>query len=263
MQAFVTAVPIDSGRFGTVYKAMTQEGTMVAVKKLPLARHDVNKVDNVAMIQREYTNWAKVSGKDNIVKLLDFSIDEKENAALFISEYCENGTLQSRINTANDTKTVRHVLRDVLKGVQSCHESDVAHCDVKPSNILLYGDTWKLTDFGCSQHVTSATDGLHARKGTPMFIAPEILKSGESYGKSVDLWAVGVLAFMLLYKGIYPFEYVDNHQFIKAVIRGEVTWPENSTKAEKDFIQEFLTVDSRLRITCENALKHPFMVDPL
>ena len=260
MNAFVTTVPIESGRFGTVYKAVTSKGCTVAVKKLLLSRHDINKYDNQSMIHREYTNWTKVSGKSNIVKLYDFIIDDKEDAALFISEYCSYGTLQSRMSTIRDVTTIKCVLRDVLKGVQACHETDIAHCDLKPSNILLANcGTWKLADFGCSQHVTSYTFGLHARKGTPMFIAPEVFKNGESYGKSVDMWAIGVLAFLLLYNGLYPFTYIDNQQFINTVIKGNITWPNTCTAEQKDFIYSFLNIDSSARISCQDALKHPFL----
>lgn len=261
MKSFVHPTPVNSGRYGCVYKATTCDGKTIAVKRLPLHRQDLSHQKNLSMIEREYANWVILSGKPNILKLDGFVIDNEEKEALFISEYCSKGTLYDNLKTACLNKQAKlSTIRDILNAVSSCHYENIAHCDVKPANILLAdnGD-WKLCDFGCSQKTSSYESGLYARRGTPLFVAPEVFKDGDSYGKKVDIWAVGVIAFMLLYDGLSPFPQHDKQEFIKAVSQANITWPAHANVDEKDFIRMMLTVDPMVRATSDVVLQESFL----
>lgn len=82
----------------------------------------------------------------------------------------------------------------VLQGVERLHEQNICHRDIKPQNILISGKEVKIIDFNSS--VLSAERINYKRTGTLEFSAPE--KLHDSYTNKVDLWACGIILYMLL-----------------------------------------------------------------
>ena len=85
------------------------------------------------------------------------------------------------------------------------HNNNIVHRDLKLDNILVEESTRmvKLIDFGFSVVVGNGTP-LKIFCGTPSYMAPEIVRKHEYDGKPVDIWALGVLLFVLL-TGSFPF----------------------------------------------------------
>ncbi len=256
MEYYKIIEPINCGRYGGVYRARDKNNNIVAIKKLPFVRHDVNHFENNVMIQRESTNWKKISGKPNILQLKEFITNKDE--AWFVSEYCSKGSLHEYSNQLyNDDNAIKHALKHILSGIVSCHTSDIAHCDLKPNNILLSDSyEWKLCDFGCSQESYFEDKGLFIKKGTPLFIAPELF-GFDGYGKNVDVWAFGIIAYMLAHNGDHPFPWDAN--FKQHIIHGEYKWQNNyATKEFKDIVKLCLHPKAHSRISSEEALTHPY-----
>mmetsp|Transcript_29776 Transcript_29776/g.39612 ORF Transcript_29776/g.39612 Transcript_29776/m.39612 type:complete len:114 (-) Transcript_29776:156-497(-) len=87
------------------------------------------------------------------------------------------------------------------------HSRNIVHRDLKLDNILVEEDTRmvKLIDFGFGVIVDGAQGHLKIFCGTPSYMAPEIVRRSESYeGKPVDIWALGVLLYVMLTGGL-PF----------------------------------------------------------
>ena len=97
--------------------------------------------------------------------------------------------------------------------------------------------------------------------GTPYYIAPEVLRN--KYDKSCDLWAVGVIAYILMC-GYPPFNGANNDQTHQRVLRGRYYFPAEDWKdvsiEAMDFIHRMLQMDPRKRMTVEQALNHPWIV---
>jgi len=97
--------------------------------------------------------------------------------------------------------------------------------------------------------------------GTPGYIAPEVLRM-KGYGKECDIWSLGVIIYILLC-GFPPF-YADNDaQLYEKIKKGQYEflrpyWDPISDSA-KDLIRKMLTVDPAKRITCDDALLHPWL----
>ncbi|RWS01087.1 serine/threonine-protein kinase 17A-like isoform X3, partial [Dinothrombium tinctorium] len=99
---------------------------------------------------------------------------------------------------------VRLLMRQILEGIAFLHDSNIAHLDIKPQNILLVKQypavDIKLCDFGISRFIAEGSE-LREIVGTPDYV--EILHY-EPIGLATDMWSVGVLAFVLL-TGYSPF----------------------------------------------------------
>ena len=102
---------------------------------------------------------------------------------------------------------------NVLDAVRYLHSREIIHRDLKPENILLTSAdddcNVKLTDFGLAKRANQ--EGLKTFCGTPQYFAPEVLmrkttvKGQGTYGRSADMWSIGVILFILL-SGTFPFE---------------------------------------------------------
>lgn len=256
MEQFKIIEPINCGRYGGVYKARDKVNNIVAVKKLPLFRHDLNHFENAQMIQRESTNWKKISGKNNIIPLVDFITNNEE--AWFISEYCPHGSLNDNIHKLyNNEREIQHVIKNIITGINNCHNENIAHCDIKPANILLADNyEWKLCDFGCSQASEFDYTGLFMKRGTPLFVAPELF-GFDGYGKNADIWAIGIIAYMLTNNGEYPF--IWDADFKAHIMDGKFTWSNtNVSKELKDLVNLCLNTNCKKRISSREALDHSY-----
>ena len=84
------------------------------------------------------------------------------------------------------------------------HQNRILHRDLKPQNILIQKDVIKLGDFGFAKKMSATSNFLNSIKGTPLYIAPEILLA-RPYNHKVDVWSLGIILFELA-TGITPFQ---------------------------------------------------------
>lgn len=174
--------------------------------------------------------------------------------------------------------TVKMLVSQVLLALQYIHKRRIIHCDVKPKNILLYstrdhglmstkdrkfnGADWRhielrLGDFGLAQSLPVDRncikfDGVRGSHG---FFAPEVLLRRD-YDFKIDVWAVGIIAFMLLV-GYEPF-YPPSKCIQEEVAFESRYWGSISPEA-KDFVSRLLMFDPRMRASADEALAHPWL----
>ncbi|XP_078360153.1 calcium/calmodulin-dependent protein kinase type II delta chain-like isoform X2 [Oculina patagonica] len=160
-----------------------------------------------------------------------------------------------------------HCIQQILESVYHCHQNNVVHRDLKPENLLLAskekGAAVKLADFGLAIEVDGDKQGWYGFAGTPGYLSPEVLKK-EPYGRPVDLWACGVILYILLV-GYPPFWDEDQHKLYSQIKAGAYDYPspewDTVTDEAKELINTLLSVDGSKRITASEALKHPWIVN--
>ncbi|KAJ3094746.1 hypothetical protein HK100_006044 [Physocladia obscura] len=152
-------------------------------------------------------------------------------------------------------------------GLSTCHKKLVVHRNLKPGNLFLFDNnlnSLKIGDFGISVE-DNGYSSIGGISGTRGYMAPEVL-SGQRYGRPVDMWAVGVMAYQMLFGSLpFPVEATSKPKLFglgkKLTAKNLVfpTHPHEISSIGKQFIQELLVDDPDGRITCEQALQHSWI----
>lgn len=157
-------------------------------------------VNKTELIISEITILQKIH-HPNCTGLRDFF--ESDNHLYLITEEARGGELFDRIIAKGYfyEKDAAQLVRQIVKAMAYIHGLGIVHRDLKPENILFKSkeddSEILITDFGLSKALTSPEDYLKTACGTPGYVSPEILR-GEKYGKPTDMWAVGVIAYVIL-----------------------------------------------------------------
>ncbi|XP_043579676.1 calcium/calmodulin-dependent protein kinase type II alpha chain isoform X24 [Bombus pyrosoma] len=219
---------------------------------------DFQKLEREARICRKLQH-------PNIVRLHD-SIQE-ENHHYLVFDLVTGGELFEDIVAREfySEADASHCIQQILESVHHCHHNGVVHRDLKPENLLLAskakGAAVKLADFGLAIEVQGEAQAWFGFAGTPGYLSPEVLKK-EPYGKPVDIWACGVILYILLV-GYPPFWDEDQHRLYAQIKAGSYDYPspewDTVTPEAKNLINQMLTVNPSKRITASEALKHPWI----
>lgn len=180
---------IGKGTYGTVYKAkdLTND-TTVALKKITLKDYK----DGISPSILREVSILKRMDHPNVVSVKDFFIDEDSYYIAF--EYLNQdlrGYLD-RLNTPLPETVMKHYIYQLLRGLSYCHKSCVLHRDLKPHNLLIFGDVLKIGDFGLSKFTSYPDIPITPTVQTLWYRAPEILLGAE-YTEKIDVWSVGCI----------------------------------------------------------------------
>ncbi|GAV00607.1 hypothetical protein RvY_11433 [Ramazzottius varieornatus] len=253
---------LGKGAFSIVRKCVHKEsGADFAAKIIntkKLSARDFQKLEREARICRRLNH-------PNIVRLHE-SIQE-ENFHYLVFDLVTGGELFEDIVAREyySEHDASKCIAQILESVNHCHSNNVVHRDLKPENLLLSSKSKsaivKLADFGLAIEVSGEQQAWHGFAGTPGYLSPEVLKK-EPYGKPVDIWACGVILYILLV-GYPPFWDEDQIRLYAQIKSGHFEYPspewDTVTKEAKDLINKMLNTDPRKRITSTDALKHTWI----
>ncbi|TMW64369.1 hypothetical protein Poli38472_012991 [Pythium oligandrum] len=198
----------------------------------------------------------------------------KHSYLVLVMEYASNGDLFDLIGTtgAMADHLAKFYFHQLILGLQACHVSRVIHRDIKPENILFDQNfTLKLCDFGLASIVTgNAEDAtLSDVEGTDLYIAPEMAMFSTFRATPVDVWACGVVLFIML-TGYPPFEQPEEGDlWYDHVVRGDMDafWRAQPASISRPsatamaLINRMMCVDPAKRITISEILAHPWLQD--
>eukprot|EP00731_Ephydatia_muelleri_P015693 Em0009g117a len=251
---------LGSGTFATVYKAQKKDPTRneVAVKVIERSRLNRASMQNL-LTEIEVM---KDLGHPHIVKLLDFEWDD--SSIYLVMEFCAGGDLSRFIKSKKTLSEAfaRKFLRQLALALQFMRSKGIAHMDLKPQNLLLTEErkpVLKIGDFGMAQHL-SAEDSASSFRGSPLYMAPEIMLS-QHYDAKVDLWSVGVILYEALF-GAAPFACSTLEELHERVLDPrpvEIPAVPVVTEQCRHLLQCLLERDPDKRITFEDFFNHPFV----
>jgi serine/threonine-protein kinase len=153
---------ISKGGFSVIYDVYSIQYKMHFAAKV-IQR---NKAKNIIFAQKEAKALSTLI-HTNIINLYNFF--ENEQFSILILELCENGTLEQLLEKGPmKVPEFIHIARSIVDALCLCHENQIAHCDIKPSNIIFDGNhTTKLCDFGLCQIRNPEVDFLYVQWLTP------------------------------------------------------------------------------------------------
>jgi len=270
------------GQFGVAFQCKRiSDGASYAVKRIEKARFidtkvgcsDVDRATYYAQFRDEIAIMREMD-HPNIVKLID--VFEDPDCLYLVMEKCDGGELFDRIKKKKrySEKDAAAVLFEFAKGIQALHQKDIAHCDLKPDNILFLTDDddapLKIIDFGMSKHSPAGENHITGFRGTPYYVAPEIVEK-QTYTYHCDMWSFGVISFVMLF-GFPPFhsrtgEDDDIYELIKQGFQAETKpgygpWfpaKQEISESAKDLITRCLETDPVKRYSATEALEHPWV----
>uniref|UniRef100_A0A8C2K3A0 calcium/calmodulin-dependent protein kinase n=1 Tax=Cyprinus carpio TaxID=7962 RepID=A0A8C2K3A0_CYPCA len=253
---------LGKGAFSVVRRCVKlctgQEYAAKIINTKKLSARDHQKLEREARICRLLKH-------PNIVRLHDSISEEGFHYLLF--DLVTGGELFEDIVAREyySEADASHCIHQILESVNHIHHHDIVHRDLKPENLLLASKcknaAVKLADFGLAIEVQGDQQAWFGFAGTPGYLSPEVLRK-EAYGKPVDIWACGVILYILLV-GYPPFWDEDQHKLYQQIKAGAYDFPspewDTVTPEAKNLINQMLTINPAKRITAQEALKHPWV----
>lgn len=240
---------VGSGQYGNVYKARHMKTEHIyAVKCIRLEKfHKVPKLEEFT--HNEITILSKLNNP-HVIKFYERL--KTANNLYLVYEFCSGGTLETHIfkkKRLGEGEAMK-IFKQILMAFQSLVKENILHRDLKPGNILFHGELVKLADFGFCKGMTGPLAMTSTMVGSPIYMAPEILK-GASYNTKADVWSLGVVLYEMLY-GKCPFEERTIPRLLSVIQTRSVHFNHilnEVSSGTQDIIRGMLTVDANKRIT--------------
>lgn len=263
---------IGKGAFGEVHLCKDKRtNQVVAIKKMKkellLKKNQLNHIkDEQYFLSRISSPW---------IVNLNSSFQEGDFLYL-VMEYLPGGDLMNLLMKKETLpeEQAKFYLCELILAIETVHQKNCIHRDVKPDNILIDKDGHiKISDFGLAkipdnyfvediisikqegiqnkENINNNTNTKHKRHlscvGTAYYVAPEVLRK-EEYDKSIDWWSVGVIFYEMLY-GYAPFFSRDTYEVCNKVLNYEkhLKFPRNPVISQKakDLILQLITEPSK------------------
>ncbi|KAJ9467293.1 MAP3K epsilon protein kinase 1 [Diplonema papillatum] len=258
---------LGKGSYGTVWLAMDNAGSLVAMKTVKISERS-EKSDELGSLLSEVDVLSAIR-HENVVSYFSSCIVACH--IVIVMEYVPGGALSNLLEEFGPSlpsSSVKRYLKDILRGLVFLHENGIVHRDLKPGNVLLMIDgQCKLSDFGTSTDWRSPSGRHQARGktrkvvGTPVYMSPEACRG--SCQQSVDIWALGVTVFMMLTGRVpYSIRSFQIKRFLLALGRGEIV-PDVSRLEPghaRSFVEDCFQPVAAERADASKLLLHQFLL---
>lgn len=247
---------IGDGAFSVVKLAKCSiSGEFFACKIIPKER-----INTPNLFQR-FENEIRINQQlhhPGVVTFIDLLQDENNYYVIF--EFCPNGEIFQFIvdRSKLSEDEAKPLIRQLFETIKYIHMIGVTHRDLKPENLLIdkIGKI-KISDFGLSRFFLK--DGLVSTPcGSPCYASPECI-SGKSYnGTTSDMWSLGII-FYAMVTGQLPWTKRNQAQLFQQIRKGEYDVPQFLSFECQDLIRKLLNVNTKFRLSAQQALDHPFL----
>ncbi|KAJ1275564.1 hypothetical protein BS78_05G145500 [Paspalum vaginatum] len=253
---------LGSGTFGQVYLGFNSEGgQMCAIKEVKVISDDSNSKECLRQLNQEIMLLSQLS-HPNIVQYYGSDLSN-ETLSVYL-EYVSGGSIHKLIQEYGPfgEAVLRNYTAQILSGLAYLHGRNTVHRDIKGANILVdpNGDI-KLADFGMAKHISAYTS-IRSFKGSPYWMAPEVIMNSNGYSLSVDIWSLGCTILEMAtakppwsqYEGVAAIFKIGNSKGIPDI-------PDHLSSEAKSFLKLCLQRDPAARPTAAQLMDHPFVKD--
>lgn len=253
---------LGSGTFGQVYLGFNSEGgQMCAIKEVKVIADDSNSKECLRQLNQEMLLLNQLS-HPNIVQYYGSELSS-ETLSVYL-EFVSGGSIHKLLQEYGPfgETVLRNYTAQILSGLAYLHGRNTVHRDIKGANILVdpNGDI-KLADFGMAKHISAYTS-IKSFKGSPYWMAPEVIMNTNGYSLSVDIWSLGCTILEMAtarppwsqYEGVAAIFKIGNSKDIPDV-------PDHLSSEAKSFLKLCLQRDPAARPTAAQLIDHPWVKD--
>jgi len=255
---------------GQIYKAIDMVNHYhVAIKAIKIREKDKELIKNEI--------WALENiSHPNILSLSDYwAISSRYPVPYSLSEYspaaddlvyivtpwasCDLFDMVDSWKKSQTEDELKSIFIQILDAVIHSHKCGVAHLDIKPENILYYNkqDKFVLADWGfCIKYKTGQK--VNIQRGSAMYISPEIYQREVYDPEKSDVWALGVVLFILINQ--YPPWHGGNIFLIKKQVCNEPYKHHYKISSElESLVGMMLDKSPASRCTLNDVFTHPWL----
>ncbi|KAF2574845.1 hypothetical protein F2Q70_00001525 [Brassica cretica] len=277
------------GSFGHVYLGFNSEsGEMCAMKEVTLCSDDAKSRESAQQLGQEIAVLSRLRHPNIVQYYGSETVDDKLYIYL---EYVSGGSIYKLLQEYGQfgENAIRNYTQQILSGLAYLHAKNTVHRDIKGANILVdpHGRV-KVADFGMAKHIT-AQSGPLSFKGSPYWMAPEVIQNSSGSNLAVDIWSLGCTVLEMAttkppwsqYEGVSELQVLKNRRFSKVNIFFSVLMrmislqvpamfkignskdlpdiPNHLSEEGKDFVRKCLQRNPANRPTAAQLLEHAFV----
>ncbi|KAL5212674.1 hypothetical protein ABZP36_023521 [Zizania latifolia] len=257
---------IGRGTFGHVYIGFNSDsGEMCAMKEVTLFSDDPKSKESAKQLCQEILLLRRLQ-HPNIVRY--YGSETVDDKLYIYLEYVSGGSIHKLLQEYGQfgEPAIRSYTKQILLGLAYLHAKNTVHRDIKGANILVDPNgRVKLADFGMAKHINGQQCAF-SFKGSPYWMAPEVIKNSNGCNLAVDIWSLGCTVLEMAtskppwsqYEGIAAVFKIGNSKELPPI-------PDHLSEEGKDFIRQCLQRDPSSRPTAVDLLQHSFVrnVSPL
>uniref|UniRef100_A0A7N0UPN1 mitogen-activated protein kinase kinase kinase n=1 Tax=Kalanchoe fedtschenkoi TaxID=63787 RepID=A0A7N0UPN1_KALFE len=251
---------LGTGTFGHVYVGFNSEsGEMCAMKEVTLFSDDAKSKESAKQLCQEISLLSRLRHQ-NIVQY--YGSESVADKLYIYLEYVSGGSIYKLLQEYGQLgeHAIRSYTQQILCGLSYLHAKNTVHRDIKGANILVDPNgRVKLADFGMAKHISGQSCPL-SFKGSPYWMAPEVIKNSNGCNLAVDIWSLGCTVLEMSttkppwshYEGVAAMFKIGNSKELPAI-------PDHLSEEGKDFVKQCLQRNPMHRPSAAQLLEHPFV----
>ncbi|XP_047971606.1 mitogen-activated protein kinase kinase kinase YODA isoform X2 [Salvia hispanica] len=248
------------GTFGHVYLGFNSEsGEMCAMKEVTLFSDDAKSRESAQQLGQEIALLSRLHHPNIVQYYGSETVDDKLYIYL---EFVSGGSIYKILQEYGQLgeAAIRSYTQQILSGLAYLHGKNTIHRDIKGANILVDPNgRVKLADFGMAKHITGQSCPL-SFKGSPYWMAPEVIKNTSGSNLAVDIWSLGCTVLEMAttkppwshYEGVAAMFKIGNSKELPEI-------PNHLSEDGRSFVKQCLQRNPSHRPTAAQLLEHPFV----